>query len=333
MLKMKIKKKEISGNYLRKMNRKAIIISLSGTTLSKKESILISKEKPWGVILFKRNINNFNQVKNLIKNIRKIIKDKKYPILIDEEGGTVSRLSNFINNRDFSQNFFGSIYNKDKQIALKIYKNYIILICQIFKKIGININTVPVLDVPYKNTHKILQTRTYSHNRNIIKNLGAFCIKIYRSQKVSTVVKHIPGHGCAAADSHKSLPVVNKKLSELNKNDFNCFKGISSHFAMTAHILYKKIDSKNPATHSSKIIKQIIRNKIGFKGILISDDISMKALKYGLIKNATKSLESGCNLVLYCAGKNQDLSKLLKNIPLIDKFTAKKTSEFYNFLS
>jgi len=315
------------------MNRKAIIISLSGTSLSKKESILISKYKPWGIILFKRNIISLNQVKNLITKIRVTVKDKKYPILIDEEGGTVSRLSNFMDNRVFSQELFGSLYKKNKNTALKVYKNYIDLTCGVLKKIGININTIPVLDISNKNTHRILHSRTYSSNKNIIKELGAFCTKIYRNHKISTVIKHIPGHGSTSSDSHKSLPVVKKSLSKLNKNDFNCFKNVSSHFAMTAHILYKDIDPSNPATHSSKIIKNIIRNKIGFKGILISDDISMKALKYDLIKNAKQSLLSGCNLVLYCAGKYEESSKLLKNIPHIDKFTVKKTSEFYNFLS
>ena len=315
------------------MNRKAIIISLSGTSLSKKESILISKYKPWGVILFKRNIISLNQVKKLITKIRKTVKDKKYPILIDEEGGTVSRLSNFIDNRVFSQELFGSLYKKNQNTALKIYKNYIDQTCDVFKKIGININTSPVLDISNKNTHRVLHSRTYSSNRNTIKELGAFCTKIYRSHKISTVIKHIPGHGSASSDSHKSLPVVKKSVSKLNKNDFNCFKNVSSHFAMTAHILYKDIDSSNPATHSSKIIKNIIRNKIGFKGILISDDISMKALKYNIVKNANLALDAGCNLVLYCAGKTKESERLLKMMPYIDKFTAKKTSEFYRFLS
>ena len=137
----------------------------------------------------------------------------------------------------------------------------------------------------------------------------------------------------AFKDSHFKTPKVYLKNEVLNKVDFLPFKGNSSKFAMTAHILYKQIDKKNVATLSKKIISKIIRNKIGFKGILISDDISMKALKYNLITNAKKSLSAGCNIVLYCAGNIKDSFKIIKEVPYIDKFTAKKTSEFYKYLS
>ena len=162
--------------------------------------------------------------------------------------------------------------------------------------------------------------------------MGSLCTKIYKKNKIATVIKHIPGHGRARSDSHLNLPVVNESYKKLNKLDFECFRGIQSYFAMTAHILFKSIDNKNPATHSKTIIN-IIRKKIGFKGIIISDDISMKALKYDIVTNAKKSIEAGCNLALYCSGNYNDSLKLLKEMPLIDKFTIKKTSEFYNFLS
>ena len=128
------------------------------------------------------------------------------------------------------------------------------------------------------------------------------------------------------------MPIVKLNFNSLNQIDFLPFKSSPSKFAMTAHILYKKIDKENVATFSKKIISEIIRKKIGFKGILISDDISMKALKFDLVTNAKKSLSAGCNLVLYCAGNYKDSYKLLKEVPYIDNFTAKKTSEFYKFL-
>ena len=146
------------------------------------------------------------------------------------------------------------------------------------------------------------------------------------------MIKHIPGHGCSTVDSHKSLPKVNISMGELNKKDFYPFKASSAKLAMTAHILYTKIDSKNVATFSKKVIKNIIRKKIGFSGILMSDDISMKALKYDLVTNAKKSLTAGCNIVLYCAGNIKDNLKLIKAVPFIDKFTIKKTSEIYKIL-
>ena len=315
------------------MKRKAIIISISGTKLAKKEEKLIKREKPWGLILFKRNISNFNQTKRLIKSIRVAIGDKKFPILIDEEGGKVSRLSNFFDNSAYSQKFFGNLYNKNKNFALSIYTNYIFSICSIFRELGININTVPMLDIYSRNTHKIIRERSYSKHPNVIKTLGFLCTKIYKKNKIATVMKHIPGHGRATTDSHFVLPVIKDSYKKLGKTDFSCFKGIKSQFAMTAHILYKEIDNQNPATHSKTIIREVIRKKIGFKGILISDDISMKALKNDIITNAKRSLESGCNLALYCSGNYKDSLKLLKEMPLIDRFTLKKTSEFYKFLS
>ena len=191
---------------------------------------------------------------------------------------------------------------------------------------------MPVLDISNKNTSKVLKNRVYSSNKNTIKTLGSLCVKLYKKNKIFTVMKHIPGHGSASSDSHKVLPVVYKSYKDLINNDFNCFKGIQPLFAMTAHIVYKKIDPKNLGTHSQVIIGKIIRKKIGFKGILISDDISMKALKDDLVKNALKSIKAGCNLVLYCSGKYAESSRLLRHMPYIDDFTKKKTSEFYKFL-
>ena len=313
------------------MKKKAIIISIKGYHLSIKEQMLIANEKPWGLILFKRNIKSLRQVIELIKKIRKFSKDSKFPIMIDEEGETVSRLSKIINN-NLSQKLFGDIYKHNPKIALIIYKNYINNLTALLKKIGININTVPVLDVIRKKTHKIIGNRSFSNDPRVVKKLGQVCVKQYKSNKLGTVIKHIPGHGCATFDSHLKTPKVKLNYKDLNKIDFLPFKSNSSQFAMTAHILYSEIDKNNVATFSKKIISQIIRKKIGFKGILISDDISMKALKYDLVTNAKKSLIAGCNIVLYCAGNYKDSYKLIKKVPFIDKFTTKKTSEFYKFL-
>ncbi|MDC1151979.1 glycoside hydrolase family 3 N-terminal domain-containing protein, partial [Pelagibacteraceae bacterium] len=166
----------------------------------------------------------------------------------------------------------------------------------------------------------------------IVKKLGLLTVKQCRANKIISVIKHIPGHGCSKFDSHFKKPQVNFNENFLNKNDFYPFKKNHAKLAMTAHILYKKIDNLNVATFSKKIINKIIRKKIGYKGIIMSDDISMKALNYDLITNAKKSLEAGCNLVLYCAGNISDNFKLIKSVPYIDKFTSKKTSEIYNIL-
>jgi len=315
------------------MIRKAAIVSILGTTLTKKEKLIIKKEKPWGIILFKRNILSENQLINLIKSIKKIMKDNKYPILIDEEGGNVSRLSNFLDNSLYNQKYFGDIYKLNKKIGTKLYKLYLDSLSKVLTKVGININTSPVLDLARINTHDVIGNRSYSTNHFIVNELGKLCVKFYKKNKIATVIKHIPGHGGANSDSHFTLPKIYDTLQSLKKSDFKCFKNTTSLFAMTAHILYTKIDKKNNATHSNTILKKIIRNEIGFKGILISDDISMKALKYDIIKNAHLALKAGCNLVLYCAGNTLELKKLLNKMPYIDNFTMKKTSEFYKLLS
>ena len=313
------------------MKKKAIIVSIKGTILTNREKLLLSKEKPWGIILFKRNIKSYEQVKNLIKKIKITTKDKKFPILVDEEGKNVSRLSKIFNH-NFSANYFGHLYKSDPKISIQIYKHYLLSICKKLRDIGININTIPVLDILRKNTSKVIGERSFSNNKEIVKKLGKITVDQCHSNKIATVIKHIPGHGAAVADSHFKIPKVNLSENKLNKIDFYPFKFTSAKFAMTAHILYPKIDNINVATFSKKIINKVIRKKIGFKGILMSDDISMKSLKYNLVTNANKSLKAGCNLVLYCAGNINDNFKLIKSIPFIDKFTSKKTSEFYKFL-
>jgi beta-N-acetylhexosaminidase len=313
------------------MKKKAIIVSIKGIKLTSKEKLLIAREKPWGLILFTRNIKSYDQIKNLIKNIRKCAKDKNFPILIDEEGGKVSRLQNILNH-NISAAYFGSFYKIDKKMAIKLYMNYLKSLSDKLLEIGINVNTIPVLDVLRNNTNSIIGDRSFSKHKKIVKKLGRIAIKISHSKKIISVIKHIPGHGCSAQDSHLSTPKVNLNKKILNKIDFYPFKSTSAKLAMTAHIIYSKIDSKNVSTFSKKIIKEIIRKKIGYKGILMSDDISMKALNYDLITNAKKSLLAGCNLVLYCAGNIKDNFKLIKSVPYIDKFTSQKTSEIYKIL-
>ena len=315
------------------MIRKAAIISISGISLTQQEINIFKKDKPWGVILFKRNILSNNQLKKLTTSIKIIMKDNKYPILVDEEGGRVTRFSNFLDNSIFCQKLFGDIYKKDKKIGLIIYKNYIDSISYHLLNLGININTSPVLDLYIKKAHLVIGNRSYSENPIIVSELGKACVKFYKKNKIATVIKHIPGHGKANADSHFKLPVVKDDFKLLKNKDFKCFKNTKSFFAITAHILYSKIDNINNATHSKTLIKEIIRKEIGFKGILISDDVSMKALKYGVVKNAQLAHEAGCNIVLYCAGKTHEVKKILKETPYIDNFTKKKTSEFYKFLS
>jgi len=313
------------------MKKKAIIVSIKSFKLSNKEKLLLSNENPWGLILFKRNIKSLIQIKSLIRNIRKFTHDKNFPIMIDEEGSTVSRLRNIINH-NVSAKYFGNLYSVNNNLGTNLYKNYLRSLCKILKTIGININTIPVLDILRKNTSPIFLNRCFSDKKEIVKKLGKITVTECHAHKILSVMKHMPGHGCTISDSHFIMPKVNFSKNKLVNNDFYPFKSNPARLGMTAHILYSKIDSNNVATFSKKIIKDIIRKKIGFKGILMSDDISMKALKFVLITNAKKSLDAGCNLVLYCAGNINDNLKLIKSVPYIDDFTSKKTSEIYKIL-
>jgi len=314
------------------MRRKAIIFGIRGTKLTAEERYLLKTEMPWGIILFSRNIKNLIQLKFLIKDIRGSIKDKNYPILIDQEGGRVSRLNEIIDFSLFSQDYFGKLYKQDKKVFTHYYKIYIDKVCDILKKVGININTVPVMDVRRKNSHNVIGNRSFSTDPTIVSKIGNLCINLYKKNKIATVIKHIPGHGLAKCDSHYNLPVIKAKKTELINKDFKPFRSCQSLFAMTAHVIYTIYDPTYTATHSKIVINDVIRKHIGFKGILISDDISMNALKYGLKDNAIKAIDAGCNLILHCNGNIKEVSKLVKIIPTIDKFTQKKTSHFYKFL-
>ena len=314
------------------MKRKAIIFGIKGTSLTFDEKQLFKREKPWGIIIFSRNVKNILQLKSLITDIKNVFHDKNFPILIDQEGGSVSRLNKIIDFTLFSQNHFGKLFYEDKKVFVKHYEIYIEKVCDILKTVGININTVPLLDVRRKFTNKIIKNRSFSSDPNIVSKMGQFCIDLYSKNKIATVIKHIPGHGLAKSDSHLQLPIINSKIKALKKTDFKPFKDCKSQFAMTAHVIFSKFDPLNTATHSRVLITKVIRKYIGFKGILISDDISMKALKYGLKNNALKALKAGCNLVMHCNGNIKEMRKLAKIIPTIDKLTQKKTSHFNNFL-
>ena len=314
------------------INRKAVIFGISSYKLKKREKIFFKRTKPWGIILFSRNIKSLDQLKNLVKDIKITFNDDKYPILIDVEGGKVSRLNKIIDLSSFSQSYFAKLYKKNKKNFFINYKIFINVISDILNYVGININTVPVLDLARKHSHDFIKTRSFSKDSNVASILGNICINFYKKNKICTVIKHIPGHGLSKSDSHYQTPIIKKNKSDLIKKDFKTFRKCKSLFAMTAHVIYEKYDPIYTATHSRIVISKIIRNHIKFRGLLISDDISMKALKFSLIKNVSKALEAGCNLVLHCNGNLNEMEKISKVIPNIDKFTQKKTSHFYNFL-
>ena len=312
-------------------NRRAFIVGLKSTEISSQEQLFLRKYKPWGIILFTRNIKNLNQTKKLTSKIRNIFNDKKYPIMIDQEGGRVSRLENIISFKNLTSDFFGKKYVKNKKDFDIYFKIFIDKTSYLLKELGININSVPVLDLRISGSSKIIGDRSFSRDPNIVSKIGDICIKAYKENSIGTIIKHIPGHGLAKVDSHFSTPYINKSLQYLLKNDFKAFKNKNSFFAMTGHLIFNQIDKDNTVTHSRKMIN-IIRKKVGFKNLLISDDLSMKSLKKGLKINTIDTFKAGCNLALHCNGKLKEMEIVGKNSPLISKFIIKKTSQFYNIL-
>ena len=311
--------------------RRSFIIGIKGTKLTQKEIIFLKKYKPWGIILFSRNIITISQTQKLTSHIKKLFNDSNYPILIDEEGGSVSRLGKFIDNSIFSAEFFNKLYKSNKKKFYIYYETYINQISYLLNLLGININTVPVLDVRRKITNKIIGNRSFSSDPLIVSKLGKFCIDKFHKNHIATVIKHIPGHGLSKVDSHKKLPIVSKDIKYLNKIDFYPFKKQKSLLAMTAHIIFSSIDKKNTVTHSKKILN-IIRKKLLFKNLIISDDISMKALKYSLSINTTQAFKAGCDLVLHCNGRYNEMLIVAKNSPLLSNFVIKKTSQLLNII-
>ena len=312
--------------------RRSFIVGIKSTKLSFKEKLFLKKYKPWGVILFTRNIKNIEQTFKLTSSIRKIFNDKKYPILIDQEGGRVNRLRNIVSFDNLTSDFFGKIYDEDVRKFKLYYKLYIDKTSYLLKSIGVNINTLPVLDLRIKGTSNIIGDRSFSKNPKTVSKIGEICINFFHMNGIGTVMKHIPGHGLAKVDSHHFTPIVKKKLNYLKKNDFLPFKNKKIFFAMTAHIVFDKIDKKNTVTHSKKLIR-IIRKTIGFKNILISDDLSMKSLKGNIQENTIKTFNAGCNIALHCNGNLKEMEIVGKNTPIINKFIIKKTSQFYKILS
>jgi beta-N-acetylhexosaminidase len=314
------------------INRRSFIIGIKSTILNKKEIFFLKKYKPWGIILFKRNIKTIKQTKKLTNHIKKIFNDTKYPILLDQEGGRVNRLTNFLNNDLSTSEFFGNLYSKDRKIFNVKYNEFITETANHLKLIGVNLNTVPVLDLRLKGSSSIIGDRSFSHDPKVVSRIGDICIENFHKNKIGTIMKHIPGHGLAKVDSHKLTPTIKQNLKYLSKKDFIPFKNKRCLFGMTAHIVYSHIDKVYTATHSKKVI-DIIRKKIKFQNILLSDDISMKSLKFSIKDNTIKAFSAGCDLVLHCNGNLKEMKAVAINSPFLNKFIIKKTSQFYKIIS
>ena len=235
--------------------------------------------------------------------------------MIDQEGGRVSRL-NFKGVNKFKSNlFFGKIIEKDADLGFELLRLNTEILAHTLKELGINTNTAPVLDLPAANESGVIGDRAFSINERTVSKAGKIVIETNNKCGIASVIKHLPGHGRAKVDSHFEMPEVDEIEDELLSTDFKPFQNNSDALlGMTAHILFKSLDDQNIATFSKKIIETIIRNKIGFKGLLMTDDISMKAISDDVDIAALKSLNAGCDLVLHCNGKINEINKIAERI-------------------
>ncbi|MDB9985820.1 beta-N-acetylhexosaminidase [Pelagibacterales bacterium] len=295
-----------------------LIIGLEGTILNDNETKFLSDYKPWGVILFQRNCINYKDTLTLIDKIKSKT-HKDMPILIDQEGGRVSRLNYPEFPRTLSAKLFGDIFIKDKELALRALTLNINLIAGSLKDMGININTVPVLDIPSQKESGVIGDRAYSCDKDIVSQMGKIVLNENNSNGIGSVIKHIPGHGRATVDSHLDLPIIIDEKSLLENDDFVPFKALNNApLAMTAHAIYEKFDKNNVATLSKTMITEIIRSKIGFKGTLMTDDVSMKALSGDVGTNSLLALQAGCDLVLHCNGNFDEICQIADKISMLN---------------
>ena len=292
-----------------------IIFSCEGLALTPSERSFFKGFPPMGFILFKRNCNTKTQVISLINNLRDLV-GEKVPILIDQEGGRVQRLSPPIWNTYPPAEVFGLIFNSDKGKAKQLVKtNYQIIASELFE-LGINVNCAPVIDLIEKRGHYVIGDRALSSDPKTVGLLGKAVVEGLESGGVSGIIKHIPGHGRAEVDSHESLPIIDNCLNDLLSREFSPFMQLRfAAAAMTGHLLFPKLDQAHPVTFSKKIINDIIRNLIKFEGILLSDDLSMNALSGSIGDRYINALEAGCDVGLHCNGNVEEMELVAKACP------------------
>jgi beta-N-acetylhexosaminidase len=281
----------------------ACIFGCAGLALSPEERAFFRDVRPWGFILFKRNVDSPDQVRRLVDALRATVDRADAPVLIDQEGGRVQRLGPPHWNRYPPGRAYGTLPGNDPLLRREIARLGARLLAHDLSALGINVDCVPVLDVPTPGAHDVIGDRAYGLTPAEVAVLGRAAAEGLIAGGVLPVVKHVPGHGRAAADSHQALPVVEAPYEDLDGRDFEPFRRLSDMpMAMSAHVVYTAIDPKRPATTSRKVIRRVVRGAIGFDGLLMTDDLSMKALSGSFTERSRAALDAGCDMLLHCNG-------------------------------
>ncbi|WP_421912684.1 beta-N-acetylhexosaminidase [Mesorhizobium sp.] len=287
---------------------KAMILGCGGKSLTRDEIRFYRNECPWGFILFARNISETEQVSDLVESMRDCIGRPDALVFVDQEGGRVQRLRPPMAPNYPSGAALGALWRDDHDVGVRAAWLMARLFAFDLLRYGITADCLPVLDVPIDGASDVIGARAYGKEPRAVIELGRALAEGLMSGGVVPVMKHIPGHGRALADTHLELPTVNASMSDLQRHDFAPFRELNHlPMAMTAHVIYSAIDPKNPATTSGKLIDEIIRREIGFDGLLVSDDTSMKALSGDFPTKAASILAAGCDLVLHCNGVFEEM--------------------------
>ncbi|MEW6020320.1 MAG: beta-N-acetylhexosaminidase, partial [Pseudomonadota bacterium] len=293
------------------MSIQASIFGCAGPRLSADEAAFFAEVNPWGFILFKRNVETPDQVRRLTDALRACVGRPDAPILIDQEGGRVQRLGPPHWPVYPPGRAYGTLAGNDPLLRREITRLGARLIAHDLAALGINVDCVPVLDVPQAGAHDIIGDRAYAQTPEEVAYLGRAAAEGLIAGGVLPIIKHIPGHGRALADSHLDLPVVDASREALSSVDFAPFRVLSDMpMAMTAHVVYAAIDPRRPATTSRRAIREVIRAEIGFSGLLMSDDLSMKALSGDFAERTRASLAAGCDVVLHCNGDMAEMKPI-----------------------
>lgn len=298
---------------------KAMILGCAGKALTAEEIAFFRAEQPWGFILFARNIGTAEEVGALTASMRDCVGRPDAPVFIDQEGGRVQRLKAPLAPAYPPAAEIGAVYRRDRDAGRRAAFLMSRLHAFDLKRLGVTADCLPVLDVPVEGANDVIGNRAYGHDPATVAELGRAAADGLLAGGVLPVMKHIPGHGRAFADSHLSLPVVDAPLSELRAHDFAPFRALRDlGMAMSAHVVYTAIDPEEPATTSRKVIAEIIRGEIGFDGLLMSDDVSMNALRGNHAERTKRIFAAGCDVVLHCSGTMADMQAVAANAPALN---------------
>jgi len=306
------------------MTTRALILGCAGKTLSPEERAFFRAAQPWGFILFKRNIGTPDEVRALTASLRDCVGRESAPILIDQEGGRVQRLGP----PHWPAYPAGGRFGRLNGSAAMIARLGARLIAHDLAEVGINVDCAPVLDVPSPGSHDIIGDRAYGTSPDAVATIGRAVAEGLMAGGVLPVIKHMPGHGRAACDSHHGLPQVDADVASLRARDFAPFRALADlPMAMSAHVVFTALDPERPATQSPVVIDTVIRGEIGFDGLLMTDDLSMHALTGPFRARAEASFAAGIDIALHCNGERAEMEAVCEGTPLLGGLAERRARE------